>query len=257
VIHTVTPAFGRPGGKITSLKPALVKKAIPNLQNRTKLTHHVLVCVCGGGEMECVLGVRHTHARVHVTVEPSFLAFSFMFSLVSRQGLSYWTCSLPVWLGAWLPGSTYVHRSSPLPPSPSPRAQHRCAPQQSAPTWVLWIRPPWVLMLAWQAFCPLSHLPSFPKLTLIWKIRFTLEAPNFRLGKYFKKLRRAQVKSVIEPLLNLLLFFFNRALQSADVIVLFGARLNWILHFGLPPRYQADVKFIQVLREGCSPSQPL
>ncbi|CAO2638010.1 2-hydroxyacyl-CoA lyase 1 [Lemmus lemmus] len=38
----------------------------------------------------------------------------------------------------------------------------------------------------------------------------------------------------------------SRALQFADVIVLFGARLNWILHFGLPPRYQADVKFIQV-----------
>uniref|UniRef100_A0A5G2Q9N7 2-hydroxyacyl-CoA lyase n=1 Tax=Sus scrofa TaxID=9823 RepID=A0A5G2Q9N7_PIG len=38
----------------------------------------------------------------------------------------------------------------------------------------------------------------------------------------------------------------SRALQLADVIVLFGARLNWILHFGLPPRYQPDVKFIQV-----------
>lgn len=38
----------------------------------------------------------------------------------------------------------------------------------------------------------------------------------------------------------------SRALQFADVIVLFGARLNWILHFGLPPRYQADVKFIQI-----------
>ncbi|KAF5921853.1 hypothetical protein HPG69_013027 [Diceros bicornis minor] len=41
----------------------------------------------------------------------------------------------------------------------------------------------------------------------------------------------------------------SRALQFADVIVLFGARLNWILHFGLPPRYQPDVKFIQVRRE--------
>nr|XP_013217238.1 2-hydroxyacyl-CoA lyase 1 [Ictidomys tridecemlineatus] len=38
----------------------------------------------------------------------------------------------------------------------------------------------------------------------------------------------------------------SRALQFADVIVLFGARLNWILHFGLPPRYRPDVKFIQV-----------
>ncbi|XP_017377955.1 2-hydroxyacyl-CoA lyase 1 isoform X3 [Cebus imitator] len=41
----------------------------------------------------------------------------------------------------------------------------------------------------------------------------------------------------------------SRALQFADVIVLFGARLNWILHFGLPPRYQPDVKFIQLLEE--------
>nr|XP_021484702.1 2-hydroxyacyl-CoA lyase 1-like [Meriones unguiculatus] len=41
----------------------------------------------------------------------------------------------------------------------------------------------------------------------------------------------------------------SRALQAADVIVLFGARLNWILHFGLPPRYQADVKFIQLLEQ--------
>lgn len=64
------------------------------------------------------------------------------------------------------------------------------------------------------------------------------------------------------------IFLFNRALQFADVIVLFGARLNWILHFGLPPRYQPDVKLIQVPREErafkselsigyCSPSQPL
>ncbi|XP_068944525.1 2-hydroxyacyl-CoA lyase 1 isoform X5 [Petaurus breviceps papuanus] len=38
----------------------------------------------------------------------------------------------------------------------------------------------------------------------------------------------------------------SRALQHADVIILLGARLNWILHFGLPPRYRADVKIIQV-----------
>ncbi|XP_048367731.1 2-hydroxyacyl-CoA lyase 1 isoform X1 [Sphaerodactylus townsendi] len=38
----------------------------------------------------------------------------------------------------------------------------------------------------------------------------------------------------------------SRALQFADVIVLLGARLNWILHFGLPPRFQPDVKIIQV-----------
>ncbi|XP_015285182.1 PREDICTED: 2-hydroxyacyl-CoA lyase 1 [Gekko japonicus] len=38
----------------------------------------------------------------------------------------------------------------------------------------------------------------------------------------------------------------SRALQSADVIILLGARLNWILHFGLPPRFRPDVKIIQV-----------
>lgn len=39
-----------------------------------------------------------------------------------------------------------------------------------------------------------------------------------------------------------------RALLHADVIVLLGARLNWILHFGLPPRFRPDVKVIQVTR---------
>ncbi len=36
------------------------------------------------------------------------------------------------------------------------------------------------------------------------------------------------------------------ALQHADVVVLLGARLNWILHFGKPPRFQPNVFFIQV-----------
>lgn len=35
-------------------------------------------------------------------------------------------------------------------------------------------------------------------------------------------------------------------LQNADVIFLCGARLNWILHFGKPPRFRADVKIIQL-----------
>ena len=37
-----------------------------------------------------------------------------------------------------------------------------------------------------------------------------------------------------------------RALGGADVILLIGARLNWILHFGQPPRFNPDVKIIQV-----------
>uniref|UniRef100_H2UST3 2-hydroxyacyl-CoA lyase n=1 Tax=Takifugu rubripes TaxID=31033 RepID=H2UST3_TAKRU len=36
------------------------------------------------------------------------------------------------------------------------------------------------------------------------------------------------------------------ALLQADVILLLGARLNWILHFGLPPRFDPNVKIIQV-----------
>ena len=36
------------------------------------------------------------------------------------------------------------------------------------------------------------------------------------------------------------------ALKEADLIILLGARLNWILHFGLPPRFNKDVKIIQV-----------
>ncbi|XP_068611683.1 2-hydroxyacyl-CoA lyase 1 [Brachionichthys hirsutus] len=38
----------------------------------------------------------------------------------------------------------------------------------------------------------------------------------------------------------------SRALLQADVVLLLGARLNWILHFGLPPRFNPDVKIIQV-----------
>ncbi|XP_040289497.1 2-hydroxyacyl-CoA lyase 1 [Bufo bufo] len=38
----------------------------------------------------------------------------------------------------------------------------------------------------------------------------------------------------------------SSALLNADVVLLLGARLNWILHFGLPPRFRPDVKIIQV-----------
>ncbi|XP_028836092.1 2-hydroxyacyl-CoA lyase 1 [Denticeps clupeoides] len=38
----------------------------------------------------------------------------------------------------------------------------------------------------------------------------------------------------------------SRALLQADVVVLLGARLNWILHFGFPPRFSPQVKIIQV-----------
>lgn len=36
------------------------------------------------------------------------------------------------------------------------------------------------------------------------------------------------------------------ALKEADVILLMGARLNWIMHFGLPPRFAEDVRILQL-----------
>ena len=38
----------------------------------------------------------------------------------------------------------------------------------------------------------------------------------------------------------------SHALKEADVIFLMGARLNWIMHYGLPPRFNKDVKVIQL-----------
>ena len=38
----------------------------------------------------------------------------------------------------------------------------------------------------------------------------------------------------------------THALREADVVLLLGARLNWILHFGLPPRFAANVRVIQL-----------
>ena len=36
------------------------------------------------------------------------------------------------------------------------------------------------------------------------------------------------------------------ALQNADVVLLMGARLNWIMHFGSPPRFNPNVRIIQM-----------
>ena len=36
------------------------------------------------------------------------------------------------------------------------------------------------------------------------------------------------------------------ALKNADVVFLIGARLNWILHFGLPPRWSKDLRVVQL-----------
>ncbi|HET8997021.1 MAG TPA: thiamine pyrophosphate-binding protein [Acetobacteraceae bacterium] len=38
----------------------------------------------------------------------------------------------------------------------------------------------------------------------------------------------------------------SHALQEADVIFLMGARLNWIMHFGAPPRFNKNVRIVQL-----------
>ena len=38
----------------------------------------------------------------------------------------------------------------------------------------------------------------------------------------------------------------STALREADVVFLMGARLNWIMHFGLPPRFNKDVRVVQL-----------
>ncbi len=38
----------------------------------------------------------------------------------------------------------------------------------------------------------------------------------------------------------------STALREADVVFLMGARLNWIMHFGLPPRFKPGVRVIQL-----------
>jgi len=38
----------------------------------------------------------------------------------------------------------------------------------------------------------------------------------------------------------------SHALKEADVIFLMGARLNWIMHYGLPPRFNRNVRIVQL-----------
>ena len=38
----------------------------------------------------------------------------------------------------------------------------------------------------------------------------------------------------------------STALKDADLVVLMGARFNWIMHFGQPPRFRPDVRVIQI-----------
>ncbi|MBN9563748.1 MAG: oxalyl-CoA decarboxylase [Alphaproteobacteria bacterium] len=38
----------------------------------------------------------------------------------------------------------------------------------------------------------------------------------------------------------------SHTLKEADVIFLMGARLNWIMHFGLPPRFNRNVRIVQL-----------
>lgn len=38
----------------------------------------------------------------------------------------------------------------------------------------------------------------------------------------------------------------SRAMKTADVVLILGARLNWIMHYGEAPKWNAQAKFIQV-----------
>ena len=38
----------------------------------------------------------------------------------------------------------------------------------------------------------------------------------------------------------------SHALKEADLILVLGARLNWIMHFGQSPRFNPDVRVIQL-----------
>ena len=38
----------------------------------------------------------------------------------------------------------------------------------------------------------------------------------------------------------------SHALREADLVLLLGARLNWIMHYGLPPRFNKDIRVLQV-----------
>ncbi|KAJ9573330.1 Thiamine pyrophosphate enzyme, C-terminal TPP binding domain [Nakaseomyces glabratus] len=38
----------------------------------------------------------------------------------------------------------------------------------------------------------------------------------------------------------------SQALKSADLVLVFGARLNWILHYASPPKWNSNAKFVQV-----------
>lgn len=38
----------------------------------------------------------------------------------------------------------------------------------------------------------------------------------------------------------------SKALKEAEIVLVLGARLNWILHFGAPPKWDANTIFIQV-----------
>lgn len=60
------------------------------------------------------------------------------------------------------------------------------------------------------------------------------------------------IRLVLQPLVlcgffsQLLNKNFNNfsALKEADLVLLVGARLNWMLHFGRPPRFHPNVKVV-------------
>ena len=103
------------------------------------------------------------------------------------------------------------------------------------------------------------------RLSKIVQLLKTAKAPLIVIGK---GAAYAQAENVIRDLINMSQIPFlptpmgkgvvadshplntasarSTALKHADVVLILGARLNWILHFGEPPKWNPAAKFIQV-----------
>ena len=73
--------------------------------------------------------------------------------------------------------------------------------------------------------------------------------PNKNIKNIAAITTAAQIKNSVKSKSSGLFLFdiYPLVLKDADLIVLLGARLNWMLHFGQPPRFTKDVKIVQVI----------
>uniref|UniRef100_A0A0N5B531 2-hydroxyacyl-CoA lyase n=1 Tax=Strongyloides papillosus TaxID=174720 RepID=A0A0N5B531_STREA len=80
-----------------------------------------------------------------------------------------------------------------------------------------------------------------------WSERGPLEVTAFAVETGIPVLATPGGKGVIpDNFKNSVQAARSYALKNADLIILIGARLNWILHFGLEPRFNSNVKIIQI-----------